>query len=721
MAMLQYSQKTQNFSVTGMDAGRLHSQTFFEVALWVGQEHIKMPVQTCTKISELKEVVASQMGYLDPADIGFVVKQGCTYKKMLDTDEVVHKMFVKGIKSWKVPRHKYPHPYGIIGGGYNGIKTALMLKKFGSEDFFLFDRYDKVGGHTWLEMANKTTKLQTEFPTYHIWYGPEFSMPGIKECGGAPVDWEIWPKQEQIVEHFEYCAQEYNLYAHAYMETNVENMEMIGKISDRDRHYNLIVCPVKMERRAVQGGGALAHQLGGDASKHQHGGNRDSSREPFQVSVSCLCMWPGALVYPRPVVWKGEDLFGGAIDYAVERRFDYSHVPGKVVCIVGHGAFTMENIRTCLEEAAKKIWVLCRKMNLTCPRPCSWFVNQSNPPISAAQMLDMLSIGYKHLNFDPWTMHSVHGNSARTHATIIQKTRFGIGDVYFLTAAYGLMEVVVSDVKRVTFHTLHLENGEKIDCDVVLKCTGCLADWKVDKLLKIKEMRGMYVNGDIRRVCSGEADGINAAQFGGTTGGPGIYGMVKEIIHFWDVPNDWHRLLDLGILDQLPVHKAGEPNEEFPAYFFTASHGQSAGIVLGAASPLLQQKTANDGTYKNYIQMLCIPTERIISEAKKDWDYYEKKIRDDGLVPRDAPYIPYPYSIEYMEKQFEVHGNYIKKSGGVEAEAGVPRGGRCLPRLGMCIRQASPRVPGRAAPPRPTPPGGGTPLPTHAPIPGPRP
>lgn len=665
MSMIQYSQTSQNFSITGMDAGKLHSQTFFEVTLMAGEDSVNIPVQTCTKIIELRQVLASQMGYMDPDHIDFIVKQGCTYKKLLDTDQVVHKIYVKGLKSFKCPRHKYPHPYAVIGAGYNGIKTALFLSYLGSDDYVVFDRYDRVGGHTWVEMANFTTKLQTEFPTYHVWYGPEFSMPGITKCGGAPVDHEIWPPAEKVREHMELVANEYDIKSHCYFKTNVANMEMIGKISDRERRYQLIVTPILREIKTKQGGGALIHQLGGEKTKHQWAGAPDPNREPFEMTVSCIAMWPGALVFPRPVHWKGEELFGGDMDYAVEKRFDYSNVPGKVVSIVGHGAFTMENIRTCLEQAAKKIWVVCRKMNLTCPRPCSWFVNQSDPPMSAAQLLDMLSIAYSFLPFDPWTMHSVHSNSARTHATIMQKTRFGIGDVYFLTSYYKLMEIVVSDVKRCTYHNLHLENGTNVECEVVLKCTGCLGDWAVDKLLKIKEMRGMYVNGDIRRVCSGEADGINAAQFGGTTGGPGIYGMVKEVIHWWDTPNDWHRLLDLGILDQLPVHKAGEPTEEFPAYFFTASHGQSAGIVLGSASVLLQQKTARDGWYKNYIQMLCCPTEKIIREAKADWEHYEQKIRDDGLIPVDTPWCPYPYTVGYMEEQFKKHDEYVRKRYGV--------------------------------------------------------
>jgi len=355
------------------------------------------------------------------------------------------------------------------------------------------------------------------------------------------------------------------------------------------------------------------------------------------------------------------------MDFAVEMRFDYSHVPGKVVCIIGHGAFTMENIRTCLENACKKMYVLCRKMNLTCPRPASWFVNQSNPPISAAQMLDMLQYPYlKYVKadgvaIDPWTMHSVYANSTRTHATIMQKTRFGIGDVYFLTQAYGLLELKIGEVKRCTHHCLHLDNGNKIECEVVLKCTGCLGDWKVDKLLKIKEMRGSFVNGDFRRICSGEADGINAAQFTATTAGPGYYGMVKAMTHFWDVPNDWYRLMDQGILDNLPCHKAGEPNEEFPAYFFTAAHAQGAGIVISSMSPLLQQKEANDGEYKKYIQRLCCPVERILADGKADWEQYEEKIRKWGMVPADAPYVPYLYDAEYMEEQFKKHDEYVMK------------------------------------------------------------
>jgi len=150
----------------------------------------------------------------------------------------------------------------------------------------------------------------------------------------------------------------------------------------------------------------------------------------------------------------------------------------------------------------KHITLLCRKINLTCPRICSWFINQSYPAASAAQVMRMFGEMYKFFDgWDYWNAHSVHANASRSNVTLIQKARFGIGDVYFLSLAYGLMNVVVGHVKRCSKGVLHLEDGTKIEADCVLKCTGCLGDYRVDRLLKIKELAGYWVNRDPRRVC----------------------------------------------------------------------------------------------------------------------------------------------------------------------------------------------------------------------------
>jgi len=497
MAMLAFKQHEQNWAATGEEAGRLCSHNFFECELGIiGHDAtVRFPVQVCTKVGEVRSVLAMKLGYIEPDSFNFIVKQGCTYRKMQDCEQVLHKMWLKGknITSFSPMRHEYPHPYGIIGAGYNGIKTAIFLERYNQRNYVIFDRYDRVGGHCWLECANTTTRLQTEFPTYHVWYGPEFSMPGIKECGGAPVDWEIWPTRDRLLEHFQICADEYGILANTHFSTDVESVELVGKPNDPERYYNLVCAPKYKPRALVQGGGALGHQLG--AKKKAEEFIPVEGREPWVQPVSTLAFWPGVLINPREVTYKGEDAFGGQIDYAVEMRFNYDYVTGSNVVIHGHGAFTMENIRTCLEYGVKHIYVVCRKMNLTCPRMVSWFINQSNPPITAAQTLDMLRVTYKYLDYDPWNMHSVTANKTHTHASVNQKTRFGIGDVYFLSAAYGLMEIVVDNIKRCTHRTVHLETGRKLeDLDCILKCTGLLPDWTVDRVLRLKYMKGFWPN-----------------------------------------------------------------------------------------------------------------------------------------------------------------------------------------------------------------------------------
>ena len=89
----------------------------------------------------------AQLGYIQQDRISFVVKQGCTYKRLQNSDQVAKRMAVHGIRSFKAPRHRYPHPYGIIGAGYNGLKAALYLLRDQQTDFTIFDRYDKVEGH----------------------------------------------------------------------------------------------------------------------------------------------------------------------------------------------------------------------------------------------------------------------------------------------------------------------------------------------------------------------------------------------------------------------------------------------------------------------------------------------------------------------------------------------------------------------------------------------
>jgi len=275
--------------------------------------------------------------------------------------------------------------------------------------------------------------------------------------------------------------------------------------------------------------------------------------------------------------------------------------------------------------------------------------------------MDMLSVAYKLIGIDPWDIHSIVKNAERTTASIQQITRFGIGDIYFLSAAYGLMELVVGEVDHCSHRTLHLTNGRKLATDVVLKCTGFLGDWEVDRLLRLKELTGFWVNGDPRRAIVADPNGISAASFSATTTGPGTLAWCGMIKHFWDHPSDWLNLEAGGHLQMLATHKPGTPTEDTPGYMVGAYHASSTMIILTSASPLLGEKHQAFDVYKNYITHLCHPAEKMLKEAKAEWDTYERDFRDRGQVPIDSPYIPYPYDLEWIEKQYKIHSQVMQK------------------------------------------------------------
>lgn len=332
----------------------------------------------------------------------------------------------------------------------------------------------------------------------------------------------------------------------------------------------------------------------------------------------------------------------------------------------------MENIRTCCEYGMKHIYLVCRKRNLTCPRVVSWFINQASPPVTGAHCLNLLKVAYRLCGYDPWDMHSVSCNAARTNASFAQKTRFGIGDVYFLAAAYGLMEVVVDNIKRCSSRTVHLESGRKLqDVDVILKCVGMLPDSTVDKVNKMKFLRGCWINGDPRRFTVSDPDGIYAANFAATTIGPGAYNWVQLMKHVWDCPNEWIQLDEAGHLN-LPEHYAGDPDPDTPAYFINARHSVGTMFTYSIVSPAYREMTTHFDTYKHFIAHHCCPVDKLLTAALAEWNEYERSWREKGMVPKDAPYIPYPYTKEYIAEQHEVHQ---AETGQVERSLAIQRSG----------------------------------------------
>merc|ERR1719188_214199 len=126
----------------------------------------------------------------------------------------------------------------------------------------------------------------------------------------------------------------------------------------------------------------------------------------------------------------------------------------------------------------------------------SWMCGQCEIPVPGNVLLDVFQVMYDLVGFDVWTAHSVQTDEKHSFAQITQRTVFGVTDVYFLAGYYGLMEVVVDEIKRLTRQCAHTKKMKKIECEAIIKAIGTSPSFKVDKFLGIKELVGIWINND---------------------------------------------------------------------------------------------------------------------------------------------------------------------------------------------------------------------------------
>jgi len=553
------------------------------------------------------------------SQLEFFCKVGPYTTKQMDCHEIRTKTVVKGIPSFKPQPHVWPHPIGIIGTGYHGLKTAMAYMKSHDTNIAVFDRNDRVGGYCWITGANRTSKLQTEFGSFHVWWGPDFADTGL--CGGYPTDkWNIWPKKAEVLEHFQYAAEQYGVLPYVKFRSNVSSLNIVGSPTDESRYYRLTV---------------------------------DSLRGGPTESVNCSVIWnyPGSLTKNRIVDYPGEDLFDGEIGYGMNDDTPYEHLPGVDVAILGNGAFAVENARTCIEAGSRKVYMVTRRKNLASPRVPSWFVHQGPMPTPGHFVLKMFEPMYELVGFgDPWQFWSVHASADRKNVSIIQNSRFGIGDVTFLMVAWGRLEFVVDTLQRCTRHTLHLTSGRKLtNVRVILKALGLLGDFSVDKLHGMKELVGSYCAGDWRRTLMIDATGMNASNFTTFSTGIGTHGFVQTNKFLYDYPKEYYRMADMGLMQTLPRHKAEEKLDK-PAYLTDVKFAMSSSIIIESMCPRIAALGEGIPLYKHTMYHSAHGVDRMLETAVSEWNQYQEEWKKQGF---EHGHVPYPYTREVIQGFFE--------------------------------------------------------------------
>jgi len=624
----------------GQERGDL-SKTYVNITVKIYRtdESVQMSCQTCTTISEVAERLGWKAG-ADPFSLEFVQKKGCSYRIMSFHEEVARHMTVKGLRSFKRQKMKYDDPKVIIGSGHCGLRMAMFLVERKEYDFVVFDRMFRVGGTSWMYQANSTSKLQTEYGAYHLHYGENYPL---------PTDFSTpWPSRNALLDHFEKTVNDYGIMPYIRLNTNVKAMEPLdrGKQFQGPAWYKIEKYQLTVEKMSA---GRLRY------GKVVHPADDAEEQEEEQFYAASICQFPGNLTIPRMETYKGEELFDGDIGYAMFNEIDYHKLAGLNCTILGHGAFAVENIRTCVEFEVSQIYLVCRRKNLSCPRVCSWMANRSIVPLNNSRFMKCMEPMYKFAGYDPWAYYSVQANEKRTTCQITQKARFGIGDIYFLAIYMGKVEVVVDPggVKRLARHEVICAGGRRLHCQGFLKLLGLVGEMDIDRLMKVKEMVGFWVNGDPRRYLVAEPVSVMCTQIGGTSFSPGAYAWSIEGLYFLDYPWDFDGPLSSGMLPKhsVDVSDDGTPR---PAYVVDARHGTTTAMAIGMFTPGLQEFEGSAGYVKAVRFRLCHPIRKFLAQAKEDWDHYAQRMLDEGFGV-DKPYPEYPYTVDVVKEMYKRH------------------------------------------------------------------
>jgi len=216
---------------------------------------------------------------------------------------------------------------------------------------------------------------------------------------------------------------------------------------------------------------------------------------------------------------------------------------------------------------------------------------------------------------------------------------FGVTDVYFLACYYGKCEVIIDEIKRLSYQTAHLKKGKSVQCEVILKVVGIQADFKTDKVLGIKTFHGYCVNDDVLRPCCCNGIGVAAQNFGTFSVGPAIASNTCTLHWFLDFPEDYEK-----IRANLPVRKA----DDRPAYVPEGSHWMQTSFAISNGVPSIGLRNGHFNFMKQAKQHGVHPLKKYLTECENEWNMYIEMIGRDDIPPP-----AYPYTEDFISMMME--------------------------------------------------------------------
>ena len=144
---------------------------------------------------------------------------------------------------------------------------------------------------------------------------------------------------------------------------------------------------------------------------------------------------------------------------------------GKRVCIVGSGAFAIENVKTALLHGAKHVTVVHRSDFQVWPR-CIHYLLSSEKSCKFSRYSDLYN------NIAKWAGLSVGAGPSFDIAPFMHpgtKAQPTANDSFFALKKAGLVTLIYGNVNQINRNSVSVQNSKdfsvsEVECDVVLKC-----------------------------------------------------------------------------------------------------------------------------------------------------------------------------------------------------------------------------------------------------------
>jgi thioredoxin reductase/pimeloyl-ACP methyl ester carboxylesterase len=335
-----------------------------------------------------------------------------------------------------LPLFKYP--VVVIGAGFQGLLCAAHLVKCGIPVIVL-EKASTVGG-VWNALANKDSCLQTESATYMV---------------------------ELFQDHV--AAPHATVYA--------------GK-AEVLRHVSSLLSVVGAARVRLSTEVIHIEKRGASFSV--------STNDSSELRASAVFVFPGRLAVQRSVMYKGEESWKDRVLDGFGCGTEKTSFLDKIVVVVGMGAFAVENARTALLRGAQKVILMVRRKQLVIPCLASYVINTTTDPVSVKTIVERYARPFYETVGDVTDLTSPQNVDQLSSAGLNP-----VSDFFFLAKKLGRLVVVEDEIAELLQGSvLKTLKGDFVEAHIIVKCIGFEPDVKMDRVMQVTSLSGLWVNGD---------------------------------------------------------------------------------------------------------------------------------------------------------------------------------------------------------------------------------